>query len=113
MTTDRDAVERLAPERIEAWPGMTNRVEYDENGDLDEVVTDAGMHLERLSKKGWFLSGERSDGTSIATKTVTTIGKRIFSVFETGRSSFILIIRSSFVVSAFIIGGWITGTRAI
>lgn len=28
---------------------MSNRVEYDEDGYLDEVVTDAGMHLERMS----------------------------------------------------------------
>ena len=43
-----------------------NRVEYDEAGQLDEVVTDAGMHLERMSDKGWFLAGQRSDGSSIA-----------------------------------------------
>ena len=42
---------------------MTDRVEYDENGQLDEVVTDGGMHLERLSEKGWFLSGHRKDGS--------------------------------------------------
>ena len=43
-----------------------NRVEYDDKGQLDEVVTDAGMHLERMSNKGWFLAGQRSDGTEIA-----------------------------------------------
>ena len=44
---------------------MSNRVEYDDN-ELDEVVTDAGMHFERMSNKGWFLSGQRSDGSEIA-----------------------------------------------
>lgn len=44
---------------------MTCRVEYDDKGQLNEVVTDAGMHLERTST-GWFLSGQRSDGTAIA-----------------------------------------------
>lgn len=43
-----------------------NRVEYDDEGMLDEVVTDAGMHLERMSGKGWFLTGQRSDETEIA-----------------------------------------------
>jgi len=43
-----------------------NRVEYDDDGELDEIVTDGGMHLERMSKKGWFLSGSRADGSSIA-----------------------------------------------
>ena len=45
---------------------MTDRVEYDHDGELDEVVTDAGMHLERLDSETWFLSGARSDGSSIA-----------------------------------------------
>lgn len=44
---------------------MKNRVEYDDDDNLDEVVTDAGMHLERLNNKRWFLSGHRSDGTEI------------------------------------------------
>ena len=44
---------------------MSNRVKYDDN-ELDEVVTDAGMHFERMSNKGWFLSGQRSDGSEIA-----------------------------------------------
>ena len=45
--------------------GARNRVQYDGDG-LDEVVTDAGMHLERMSDNGWFLSGQRSDGSEIA-----------------------------------------------
>lgn len=55
-----------------------NRVEYDDLGRLDEVLTDAGMHLERLSDKGWYLSGLRSDGTEI----VITITGRVTSVEE-------------------------------
>lgn len=43
-----------------------NRTEYNEKGYLDEVVTDAGVHLERLSKKTWFLNLERQDGSSVA-----------------------------------------------
>lgn len=42
-----------------------NRVEYDEDGLLDEVVTDGGMHLERMSDGGWFLSGQRLDGSQV------------------------------------------------
>ena len=45
---------------------VINRVEYDEDGQIDEAVTDAGMHLERMSEKGWFICGHRSDGSSIA-----------------------------------------------
>ena len=39
-------------------------ITYDDNGQLDEVFTDAGAHLERMSKDTWFLSMERSDGSS-------------------------------------------------
>ena len=44
------------------------------------------------------------------TTIVTTIGNRIFSSFDTGRSCAIFIFLSFSVVSAFIIGGWIIGT---
>lgn len=42
------------------------RVQYDDDGLLDEVVTDAGMHLERVSKRDLVLLGHRSDGSCIA-----------------------------------------------
>lgn len=42
------------------------RIQYDEDGLLDEVVTDAGMHLEVLSEDGIFICGHRSDGSCIA-----------------------------------------------
>ncbi|SCJ53256.1 Uncharacterised protein [uncultured Blautia sp.] len=54
-----------------------------------------------------------AEGTSRATNTVTTMGNTIFSFLETSRRGFITILRSSSVVSSFIMGGWITGTRAM
>ena len=54
-----------------------------------------------------------ADGSSSAMITVMISGKRIFSVFDTGRSWRILILRSFSVVSMRMIGGWITGTRAM
>ena len=42
-----------------------NRIEYDDNGELDEVVTDGGMHLERIGDDGWFLAGQRLDGSQV------------------------------------------------
>ena len=44
---------------------------------------------------------------------VQMMGNSIFSVLDTGRSCFITICRSAFVVSAFIMGGGITGTSAM
>ena len=41
------------------------------------------------------------------------MGKAIFSRFETGRSWVMVISRSRFEVSSFMIGGWISGTRAM
>jgi hypothetical protein len=41
------------------------------------------------------------------------IGNRIFSSLETDLGGFIFICRSFLLVSSFMIGGWITGTRAI
>ena len=54
-----------------------------------------------------------ADGSSSAMITVMISGKRIFSVFDTGRSWRILILRSFSEVSMRMIGGWITGTRAM
>lgn len=39
------------------------RVDYDEAGELDEVVAMGGVHLERLDTRRWFLSCIRSDGS--------------------------------------------------
>ena len=46
-----------------------------------------------------------AEGTSRATKMVTTMGKKIFSFRETGRSSFMTMARSFLVVSSLIMGG--------
>ena len=54
-----------------------------------------------------------ADGRMRATIAVMMIGKTIFSVLDTGRSCPIFIARSFLVVNARMIGGWITGTRAI
>ncbi len=48
---------------------------------------------------------DAAEGTSSAVKIVTTIGNMIFSVFETGRSCCISILRSFLVVRSFMIGG--------
>ena len=56
---------------------------------------------------------EAAEGTRKDTKMVTMMGNSTFSVLETGRSCFILILRSASVVRAFMMGGWITGTRAM
>ena len=56
---------------------------------------------------------EVADGTSSATKAVTAIGKMIFSFLETVRRESMRMRRSFLVVSARMMGGWMTGTRAI
>ena len=45
---------------------MINRIEYDDWGKLDEVVTDGGAHLEHMVANRWFLNCVRKDGTSFA-----------------------------------------------
>lgn len=42
---------------------MHNRIQYDDECRLDEVVTDGGAHLENLDDDSWFLSCRRSDGS--------------------------------------------------
>ena len=54
-----------------------------------------------------------AEGTMSEITIVTRIGKISFSTLETGLSSPITTERSFFVVRAFMIGGWIIGTRAI
>lgn len=49
---------------------MRERVEYDDHGHLDEVVTGGGAHLEAMdadSRGGvrWFLSMTRADGSEV------------------------------------------------
>ena len=66
----------------------------------------------RLPKKSMPSNG-RADGTTKQVRSKPTIGNMIFSFCDTARAGFILITRSFFVVSRRMIGGWISGTRAI
>ena len=68
--------------------------------------------LIRLPKKSIPSSGI-PDGTMKAVSRKPMIGKSFFSTGETGRGGFMRIRRSFFVVSSRMIGGCITGTRAI
>ena len=45
---------------------LKSRVQYDDHGELDEVVADAGMHLEVIGDDMVFLLGYRSDGSAVA-----------------------------------------------
>ncbi len=66
-------------EKSDACPSIYSRITYDDNGKLDEVVTDAGCHLEHLGGKSWFLNCLRSDGSSFAiwfTGTITMTEER-------------------------------------
>jgi hypothetical protein len=40
-----------------------NRIIWNRNGTLDEVVTNGGAHLEHMGGKGWFLAMSRADGS--------------------------------------------------
>jgi hypothetical protein len=57
---------------------MMPRLELDRKGQLDEVVSDGGGHLERLSANMWFLNLVNADGSSVA---VWIAGK--VTMFET------------------------------
>ena len=52
-------------------------------------------------------------GSSRPQRITTTSGKTTFSIFFTGRSCFMCILRSFSVVQSFISGGWMTGTSAM
>jgi len=54
-----------------------------------------------------------ASGSSIPTNRQSTSGKTIFSTWLTCRSCCMTMARSSLVVSARMIGGWISGTRAM
>ena len=54
-----------------------------------------------------------AEGTIKETIIATMMGKRIFSFFDTVRSCFMRIMRSFLVVSARMMGGCITGTKAM
>ena len=54
-----------------------------------------------------------ASGTMRETMMVTMMGKMILSVLVTVRSCFITTVRSFLEVRAFMMGGWMTGTRAM
>ena len=68
--------------------------------------------LARLPNMRAPISGA-AEGRRIAQIVITITGKMIFSIFDTGLSWDILIFLSFSEVRAFMIGGWITGTRAM
>jgi hypothetical protein len=43
-----------------------SRIQWNDDGSLDEVVTDGGAHLEHMGGKHWFLSCVRADGSEFA-----------------------------------------------
>jgi hypothetical protein len=45
---------------------MQNHIQLNDDGTLDEVVTDGGAHLEHMGGKQWFLNCVRADGSSFA-----------------------------------------------
>jgi hypothetical protein len=45
---------------------MSDRVDFNEDGTLDEVCSAKGAHLEHLGGKRWFLTFQHADGTSSA-----------------------------------------------
>jgi len=45
---------------------MKNRIQHNDDGSLDEIVTDGGTHLEHLDGRQWFLNCIRADGSSFA-----------------------------------------------
>ena len=54
-----------------------------------------------------------AEGSRRPQRMTTTSGKTTFSIFLTGRSCFMWILRSASVVHSFMSGGWMTGTRAM
>ena len=45
---------------------MIDRVDFEPNGKLDEIVSTAGAHLEHMGSGQWFLSFQHADGTETA-----------------------------------------------
>lgn len=58
------AIRALIPETPS--PAPSNRVTRDDDGHLDEIVTDGGCHLEHMGGESWFLACYRRDGSSVA-----------------------------------------------
>lgn len=45
---------------------MMDRIDFTENGLLDEIVASRGAHLECMGGSRWFLSFQHEDGTETA-----------------------------------------------
>ena len=45
---------------------MSKRLQYDDEAQLDESVTDGGATLEHMGGRDWFLNCTRADGSSFA-----------------------------------------------
>ena len=75
-------------------------------------ATEGPASLARLPSIKAPMSGT-AEGSSTAQRSSTIKGKQIFSIFFTSRKGGILMRRSSLVVSAFMMGGWMIGTSAI
>jgi len=77
--------------------------------DSRSVTSDSRSRLPNISMptRGVALGRRRTHSRSV------TIGKRMRSVLETSRSCLISMRRSSLVVSARMIGGWMIGTSAM
>lgn len=45
---------------------MKDRIEWEDDGRLDEIVAAGGSHLEHMGSGRWFLEMVRADGSSIA-----------------------------------------------
>ena len=75
-------------------------------------ATEGPTSFARLPSMSAPMSGTASL-SSTAQRSSTMSGKQIFSIFFTSRSGGIFMRRSSLVVSAFMIGGWMIGTSAM
>ncbi len=70
------------------------------------------LSLSRLPKKSMPSSGS-AEGTMKVVMSSPMMGKRMRSVCDTVRAGFILMMRSFLVVSRRMMGGWMSGTRAM
>ena len=61
--TDAQAAGLAAGTHVVVPAVHSERVKLNEDGTLDEVVTNGGAHLEQMSERGWFLSMVRADGS--------------------------------------------------
>ena len=115
----RKDVEGLTVEEGVCTGGAADREAEEDGDDIHQLI--AGGLADPLHNAGLLhqvaehqhTDQRRSAGSSSEITMVHMIGKMTFSVLETGRSWVILTLRSFLVVSARMMGGWMTGTSAI